>query len=52
MHLDEIILTMQLVLPTGDRFRTGSLAVPVPGLKPEEVPDKTHSDCAMPSARE
>lgn len=44
MHLDEIILTMQLVLPTGDRFRTGSLAVPLPGLKPEEVPDKTHSD--------
>jgi FAD/FMN-containing dehydrogenase len=44
MHLDEIILTMQLVLPTGDLFRTGSLAVPVPGLKPEEVPDKTHSD--------
>ncbi len=43
MHLDEIILTMQLVLPTGDRFRTGSLAVPLPGLKPEEVPDKTHS---------
>ena len=43
MHLDEIILTMQLILPTGDRFRTGSLAVPVPGLKPEEVPDKTHS---------
>ena len=43
MHLDEIILTMQLILPTGDRFRTGSLAVPIPGLKPEEVPDKTHS---------
>ena len=43
MHLDEIILTMQLVHPTGDLFRTGSLAVPVPNLKPEEVPDKTHS---------
>jgi FAD/FMN-containing dehydrogenase len=43
MHLDEIIITMQLVLPTGDPFRTGSLAVPVPGLKPEGVPDKTHS---------
>jgi FAD/FMN-containing dehydrogenase len=43
-HLDEIIFTMQLVFPTGDLFRTGSLAVPVPNLKPEEVPDKTHSD--------
>ena len=43
LHLDEIILTMQLILPTGDRLRTGSLAVPAPGLKPEEVPDKTHS---------
>jgi FAD/FMN-containing dehydrogenase len=43
MHLDEIILTMQLILPTGDRFRTGSLAVPGPLLEPEEVPDKTHS---------
>jgi len=44
MHLDEIILTMQLIFPNGDRFRTGSLAVPVPDLKPEEVPDKAHSD--------
>lgn len=44
MHLDEIILTMQLVFPNGDLFHTGSLAVPVPSLKPEEVPDKTHSD--------
>lgn len=44
MHLDEIIITMQLVFPTGDLFRTGSLAVPLPSLKPEEVPDKTHSD--------
>jgi len=43
-HLDEIILTMQLILPTGDLFHTGSLAVPMPSLKPEEVPDKTHSD--------
>lgn len=43
MHLDEIILTMQLILPNGDRLRTGSLAVPVPDLKPEEVPDKAHS---------
>jgi FAD/FMN-containing dehydrogenase len=43
MHLDEIILTMQLILPHGDLFRTGSLAVPVPSLRPEEVPDKTHS---------
>lgn len=43
LHLDEVILTMQLILPTGDRFRTGSLAVPVPDLKPEEVPDKAHS---------
>lgn len=43
MHLDEIILTMQLILPSGDRLRTGSLAVSVPNLKPEEVPDKTHS---------
>lgn len=43
LHLDEIILTMQLVLPNGDRLRTGSLAVPVPNLKPEEVPDKAHS---------
>ncbi len=43
MHLDEVILTMQLILPSGDRFRTGSLAVPIPDLKPEEVPDKAHS---------
>ena len=43
-HLDEIILTMQVIFPTGDLFRTGSLAVPIPNLKPEEVPDKTHSD--------
>jgi FAD/FMN-containing dehydrogenase len=47
-HLDEIILTMQLILPTGDRFRTGSLAVPEPALKPEEVPDKTHSGLCNP----
>lgn len=44
MHLDEIILTMQLVFPNGNLFRTGSLAVPLPSLKPEEVPDKTNSD--------
>ena len=44
LHLDEIILTMQLVFPSGNLFRTGSLAVPMPSLKPEEVPDKTHSD--------
>lgn len=44
LHLDEIILTMQLVFSSGNLFRTGSLAVPMPSLKPEEVPDKTHSD--------
>ena len=43
MHLDEVILTMQIIFPNGDRFRTGSLAVPVPNLKPEEVPDKANS---------
>jgi len=47
-HLDEIILTMQLVLPDGNGFRTGSLAVPDPTLKPEEVPGKTHSGLCNP----
>jgi FAD/FMN-containing dehydrogenase len=49
-HLDEIILTMRLVLPTGDRFRTGSLAVldPDPTLKPEDVPDKARSSLCNP----
>lgn len=41
-HLDETILTMELVLPTGDLFRTGSMAVPASA--PEKVQEETHSD--------
>jgi FAD/FMN-containing dehydrogenase len=40
-HLDETILTMELVLPTGDILRTGSMALPASA--PEKVPDETHS---------
>jgi FAD/FMN-containing dehydrogenase len=44
IHLDEPILTMEVVLPTGDYFRTGSMAVP--GAPPvlEAIPDETYSD--------
>jgi len=41
-HLDETILTMEMVLPTGDLFRTGAMAVPASA--PEKVPDEVHSD--------
>ena len=41
-HLDETILTMELVLPTGELFRTGAMAVPASA--PEKVPDEAHSD--------
>jgi FAD/FMN-containing dehydrogenase len=41
-HLDETILTMELILPSGDLFRTGSMAVPASA--PEKVPEETHSD--------
>jgi len=41
-HLDETILTMEVVLPSGDIFHTGSMAV---GAEPpEQIPDVTHSD--------
>jgi FAD/FMN-containing dehydrogenase len=42
-HLDETILTMEMVLPTGDLFRTGAMSVPASG-PPEKVPDEVHSD--------
>jgi FAD/FMN-containing dehydrogenase len=44
MHLDEPILTMELILPNGDYFRTGSMAVPGAPAAPEQIPDETYSD--------
>lgn len=44
MHLDEPILTMEVILPTGDYFRTGSMAVPGGPAAPEQIPAETHSD--------
>ena len=41
-HLDETILTMEMVLPTGDLFHTGSMAIS-PG-PPEKIPDEVPSD--------
>ncbi len=41
-HLDETILTMEMVLPTGNIFHTGSMAISQG--QPEKVPDETHSD--------
>ncbi len=43
-HLDETILTMELVLPTGDLFRTGSMAVPASA--PEKVQEERTPTCA------
>jgi len=41
-HLDETILTMELVLPTGAFFHTGSMSVsPAP---PEKVSEDAHTD--------
>lgn len=42
-HLDETILTMEMVLPTGELFRTGAMSVPA-SCPPEKVPDEVHSD--------
>jgi FAD/FMN-containing dehydrogenase len=42
MHLDETINTMEIVLPTGELFRTGSLAMP--SSAPEKTPDEAISD--------
>ena len=44
MHLDEPILTMEVVMPTGDYFRTGSMAVPGAPADPAAIPDETYSD--------
>lgn len=44
IHLDEPILTMEVILPTGDYFRTGSMAVPGAPAAPEKIPLETHSD--------
>ncbi|MCX5894539.1 MAG: FAD-binding oxidoreductase [Proteobacteria bacterium] len=41
-HLDETIMTMEVVLPTGELFRTGAMAIPASA--PEKVPDEAHSD--------
>ena len=41
-HLDETILTMEMVLPNGDLFRTGAMAMPASA--PEKVPVEAHSD--------
>lgn len=41
-HLDETILTMELVLPTGGFFHTGSMAVSQEA--PEKVRDAAHTD--------
>ena len=41
-HLDETILTMEMVLPTGELFHTGSMAVSA--SPPERIPDEAHSD--------
>jgi len=41
-HLDETILTMEMVLPTGNLFHTGSMAVSA--APPEKIPDEAHSD--------
>jgi len=41
-HLDETILTMEMVMPNGELFHTGSMAVSMG--PPEKVPDDTHCD--------
>lgn len=41
-HLDEAILTMEMVLPNGEMFHTGSMAVSP--SSPEKIPDEVHSD--------
>ncbi|MCX8044052.1 MAG: FAD-binding oxidoreductase [Desulfobacterota bacterium] len=41
-HLDETILTMEMVLPTGDLFHTGSMSVSA--APPEKIPEEAHSD--------
>ncbi|MFC1592217.1 FAD-binding oxidoreductase [Thermodesulfobacteriota bacterium] len=41
-HLDETIMTMEMVLPTGDVFHTGSMAIS-PGA-PESIPDEVPCD--------
>ena len=41
-HLDETILTMEMVLPTGDLFHTGSMCVSA--APPENIPEQAHSD--------
>lgn len=41
-HLDETILTMEMVLPTGELFHTGSMAISP--AAPETIPDEVHSD--------
>ncbi len=41
-HLDETILTMEMVLPTGELFHTGSMAISPSA--PEKIPDEVPSD--------
>ncbi|MEI6127378.1 MAG: FAD-binding oxidoreductase [Pseudomonadota bacterium] len=41
-HLDETIITMEVVLPTGDLFHTGSMSIST--AAPENIPEEAHSD--------
>lgn len=41
-HLDETILTMEMVMPNGELFHTGSMAVSP--VAPERIPEEANSD--------